>query len=230
MQMDGLTLRTTDIDAETRGPKVAVTTSQELSARAQVANASLIETYRSAAPRLARSFIAIVRTIRDLLDVPRETIETFDRKARSLRELAAGNRAFDTESNLAAGACRAEAERLEGKASTYEYEARALEKRLRIFDDVAQRVRAERLQRPLKKPLTFERAQRKIGKIIKRCHRDDCAGPHFPCDACSHLAEWVMRVASGAPACISARACCGRCAYCSGLVPLRLCWANMGAV
>lgn len=64
-QMDGMTIRTTDLDASVRGPRIADTSRSEgLPTYQVVANALLIESYRSHAPALA----AEVRRLRAQFD------------------------------------------------------------------------------------------------------------------------------------------------------------------
>lgn len=54
VQMDGGTIRTTDIDNETRGEKIGTTYFTSADAEHMVSNSHIIASYRSAAPRLAR--------------------------------------------------------------------------------------------------------------------------------------------------------------------------------
>ena len=42
--------------------------------------------------------------------------------------------------------------------------------------------------------------EKAIGKTIRRCSADDCAGPRWPCDRCAALADAIMALLlEGAP-------------------------------
>lgn len=69
-------------------------------------------------------------SIPDAAAILQETIESFKRKARDLRAIAAQHEAHLPHlDGRGASECRTEASRLKDKASTYEYEARAIETR-----------------------------------------------------------------------------------------------------